>query len=48
VLCGTWRRTVGTSDAPERGDRFRFVSLSGESSPEGQRPTTVIYGDVVP
>lgn len=48
VLCGTWRRTVGSSAVPAPGDSFRFVSLSGDGSPEGETPTTVIYGDVVP
>lgn len=50
VLCGTWRRTSSAATAPRPGDTFRFVSLStgpGESAPEGQRATTVIYGDVV-
>jgi hypothetical protein len=51
VLCGTWRRTQGSSTTPREGDEFRFISLSAdsraESGPEGQRPTTVIYGDVV-
>lgn len=47
VLCGTWRRTVGSSTVPEQGDMFRFVSLSGEDSPEGKEATTVIYGNVV-
>lgn len=47
VLCGTWRRTVG-STVPEEGDRFRFVSLSGEDTPVGEDATTVIYGSVVP
>lgn len=51
VLCGTWRRTSATTADPQPGDAFRFVSLSvgpGGDAPEGQRPTTVIYGDVVP
>ncbi|HEX4976890.1 MAG TPA: hypothetical protein VFV40_03395 [Nocardioides sp.] len=50
VLCGTWRGTSATTDAPRAGDAFRFVSLStgpGEQAPEGQPATTVIYGDVV-
>jgi hypothetical protein len=47
LLCGTWRRTVGSSTVPEEGDLFRFVSLSGEDSPEGEEATTVIYGSVV-
>lgn len=50
VLCGTWRRTSATTEEPEVGDTFRFVSLStgpGDEAPEGQRATTVIYGDVV-
>ena len=50
VLCGTWRRTSGTTAEPQAGDAFRFVSLStgpGDEAPEGQRATTIIYGDVV-
>lgn len=50
VLCGTWRRTSGTTAEPTAGDTFRFVTLSvgpGEGAPEGQRGTTIIYGDVV-
>jgi hypothetical protein len=51
-LCGTWRRTEGDQSTPRPGDVFRFVSLSvgdaGETGPEGQQPTTVIYGDLVP
>ncbi len=49
ILCGTWRRTQGTGSMPQQGDRFRFVSLSAGAAegPEGQRATTVIYGDVV-
>jgi hypothetical protein len=51
VLCGTWRRTSGAVATPAGGDTFRFVSVSvapGDEAPEGQRPTIVIYGDVVP
>ncbi len=50
-LCGTWRRTEGTSSDPDPGDQFRFVSVvvdasrGDESSEAG--PVTVIYGDVV-
>ena len=50
VLCGTWRRTSGATAEPKAGDTFRFVTLStgpGDEAPEGQRATTVIYGDVV-
>jgi hypothetical protein len=50
-LCGTWRRTQGDQSTPREGDEFRFVSLSvGDEAggPEGQQPTTVIYGDLVP
>jgi hypothetical protein len=51
VLCGTWRRTQGSTTTPRPGDQFRFISLSAGAlarpAPEGQRPTTVIYGDVV-
>ena len=46
-LCGTWRR-ADASSTPEAGDRFRFVTLSGGSTgSDGDRPVTVIYGDVV-
>lgn len=46
-LCGTWRR-ADTSGTPTAGDRFRFVTLSGGSTvSDGNRPVTVIYGDVV-
>jgi hypothetical protein len=48
TLCGTWRR-AGASTAPEKGDRFRFVTLSGGSSGTADgEPSTVIYGDVLP
>jgi hypothetical protein len=50
VLCGTWRRTSGSTEEPEPGDAFRFVSLStgpDANAPEGQRAATIIYGDVV-
>lgn len=49
-LCGTWRRTVGSSTLPEPGDSFRFVSVVVDQPPEsrgGQGASTVIYGDVV-
>ncbi len=48
-LCGTWRRGVGTAGQPHEGDSFRFVSLSAgtEQGPQGERATTVIYGEVV-
>jgi hypothetical protein len=52
LLCGTWRRTQGDETQPHQGDKFRFVSLSvgdgQDTGPEGQQPTTVIYGDLVP
>lgn len=52
LLCGTWRRTQGDQTQPSKGDAFRFVSLSvgdaDDTGPEGQQPTTVIYGDLVP
>jgi hypothetical protein len=50
TLCGTWRR-AGTSTTPEKGDEFRFVTLSGGgSSGTGAqaRPATLIYGDELP
>lgn len=51
LLCGTWRRSVGGSSLPEPGDTFRFVSVVVDRPPSDEgsdRPTTVIYGDVVP
>ena len=50
VLCGTWRRTSGATADPEVGDTFRFVTVStgpDVEAPQGQRATTIIYGDVV-
>jgi hypothetical protein len=51
VLCGTWRRTASDQAVPHEGDVFRFVSLSvednAEPQPDGQQPTTVIYGNLV-
>jgi hypothetical protein len=48
TLCGTWRR-ADASRAPKEGDRFRFVTLSGGSTgSDDDRPSTVIYGDVLP
>ncbi|QNN52470.1 hypothetical protein [Nocardioides mesophilus] len=49
VLCGTWRRPAGSSRLPEKGESFRFVSLSAGDAegPQGQRAATVIYGEVV-
>jgi hypothetical protein len=51
LLCGTWRRGQGSEQTPREGDPFRFVSFAesgaGASGPEGQQPTTVIYGDVL-
>lgn len=50
VLCGTWRRSQGSS-IPEPGDQFRFVSMVVDASRKGEAggagPVTVIYGDVV-
>jgi hypothetical protein len=52
LLCGTWRRTVGSDDLPEPGDTFSFVVVRADAAPEGESttrgPYTVIYGDVVP
>jgi hypothetical protein len=47
-LCGAWRR-AGASSQPKKGDRFRFVTLSGGTTGKeaGQTPAVVIYGDVV-
>lgn len=45
-VCGTWRR-AGKSTPPRKGDRFRFVTLSGGGSGDDQKPAVVIYGDVV-
>ncbi len=50
-ICGTWRRTEGSKSRPEPGDQFRFVAVDVGPPPEGEagadRPSTVIYGDVV-
>lgn len=48
TLCGRWRR-AGESSAPQKGDRFRFVTLSGGATGDGagESPAVVIYGDVV-
>lgn len=52
LLCGTWRRTEGSTAIPTAGDSFRFVSTvedAQQSSAASQdRKTTVVYGDVVP
>jgi hypothetical protein len=47
-LCGTWRRTAGSS-TPAPGEEFRFVTISpaGESGEAGHAPVTLIYGSVV-
>lgn len=45
-VCGTWRR-AGESTPPQTGDRFRFVTLSGGGSGDGQKPAVMIYGDVL-
>jgi hypothetical protein len=47
-LCGTWRRTTGSS-TPRAGEEFRFVTISpaGESGEPGHAPVTFIYGNVV-
>jgi len=50
VLCGVWRRSLGSS-IPDVGDSFRFVSVLGAEPPEGTSDERVaavlIYGDVV-
>ena len=50
-LCGTWRRSAGDQTLPEPGDEFSFVSVLVDQPPsdteDGQRTSTVIYGDVV-
>lgn len=49
TLCGTWRRSVGSTQ-PEPGDDFRFVSVVVDASKRGESqggPVTMIYGDVV-
>ena len=45
VLCGTWQRAAG-SDAPSKGDRFRFVSKveHGQSGRDDDR--VLIFGEV--
>jgi hypothetical protein len=47
-LCGTWRRTPG-STTPDTGDKFLFVSIRATDDPEdAEDPVRVlIYGDVV-
>lgn len=49
-LCGTWRRSAGSSD-PEEGDEFRYVAVLTSEAPEaddtGLGRQVVIYGDVV-
>jgi hypothetical protein len=50
LLCGAWQRSASQTTAPQKGDEFRFVSMSGgtgASSNDGHGPVTVIYGDVV-
>jgi hypothetical protein len=47
TLCGTWRESKG-SQAPRKGDDFRFVSVSNSGDSEGHRQDqVVIYGDVL-
>ncbi|MCW2756414.1 MAG: hypothetical protein JWO46_160 [Nocardioidaceae bacterium] len=45
TLCGLWRRGNNVNDVPEKGDKFRFVSVKSKDS--AQQRTNVIYGDVV-
>lgn len=45
VLCGTWRRGIG-SETPQAGDAFRFVVMTSESAADDDA-ATYIYGDVV-
>jgi hypothetical protein len=47
VLCGTWNRGAGATP-PEKGDRFRFVTMD-TSGVAGAKPrdTVIIYGTVV-
>ena len=46
-LCGVWRRTV-RSQAPVKGDDFRFVSVATSGEFDGKtRTQVVIYGDVI-
>lgn len=44
-LCGRWQRSQGSA-RPEKGDRFRFVSMRTNSS-TGTGKQTLIYGSVV-
>ncbi|MGI9156614.1 MAG: hypothetical protein ACR2FG_08255 [Marmoricola sp.] len=44
-LCGTWSRQ-GASRTPEKGDRFRFVSVPAKDT-TASNATIAIYGDVV-
>ena len=43
VLCGEWRHGTA-SEAPQKGDQFRFVTLTNERD-EDER-AVFIYGDV--
>ena len=46
-LCGTLRRTPN-SQAPRKGDEFRFVSVRTSGEVDGKtEQQVVIYGDVV-
>lgn len=44
-LCGLWRRSQ-SSPAPQKGDKFRFVSVRTASS-TGKGSQILIYGSVV-
>ena len=47
TLCGTWRESKG-SRTPQKGDDFRFVSISNTGDSDGHRQDqVVIYGDVL-
>jgi hypothetical protein len=46
-LCGTWQRDARAGANPEKGDRFRFVSVLRKGNSDSSKATIAIYGDVV-
>lgn len=45
LLCGTWRRPNG-SDAPQKGDEFRFVSTISKRRAGADDDIVFIFGEV--
>jgi hypothetical protein len=45
VLCGTWRHDAG-AQRPEKGDDFRFVSMTSTRTSDDEK-ATFIFGEVV-